>query len=61
MAEPAKPTNYAQSAGSITALAAQIRSGEITPARLVQGYLDRIAEIDPAVEAWISERSDPES
>jgi aspartyl-tRNA(Asn)/glutamyl-tRNA(Gln) amidotransferase subunit A len=54
MAEPAKPTNYAQSAGSITALAAQIRTGEITPARLVQLYLDRIAEIDPAVEAWIS-------
>lgn len=54
MSESAKPTNYVQSPGSITALAAQIRSGEITPAQLVQSYLDRIAEIDPAVEAWVS-------
>ena len=46
-------TNYAQSPGSIAELATQIRDGDITPAQLVQRYLDRIAESDPAVDAWI--------
>ncbi|MCZ6839934.1 MAG: hypothetical protein O7G13_11745, partial [Alphaproteobacteria bacterium] len=47
-------TNYVQSPGGITELAGQIRTGDITPAQLLQRYLDRIAESDPAVEAWLS-------
>ena len=47
-------THYAQSPGGITELAGQIRTGDITPVPLVQCYLDRIAESDAAVEAWLS-------
>ena len=47
-------TNYVQSPGSIAELATQIRDGDITPAQLVQRYLARITESDPAVEAWLS-------
>jgi len=47
-------TNYVQSPGGIADLAGQIRTGEVTPAQLVERYLDRIAESDPAVEAWLS-------
>ena len=48
------PTNYVRSPGGIADLARQIRAGDITPAQLVERYLDRIAESDPAVEAWLS-------
>jgi aspartyl-tRNA(Asn)/glutamyl-tRNA(Gln) amidotransferase subunit A len=47
-------THYVQSPGGIAELAAQIRAGDITPVELVQRYLDRIAESDSAVEAWLS-------
>ncbi|NKB49614.1 MAG: amidase [Alphaproteobacteria bacterium] len=47
-------TRYVQSPGHIAELAGQIRAGEISPAELVQRYLDRIAESDPAVCAWLS-------
>ncbi|MCZ6454525.1 MAG: amidase family protein, partial [Alphaproteobacteria bacterium] len=53
-AASAAPTNYVQSPGGIAELAEQIRTGDITPAQLLQRYLDRIAESDPAVEAWLS-------
>ena len=53
-ATAAAPTRYVQSPGGITKLAGQIRTGEITPTELVQRYLDRITESDPAVEAWLS-------
>ena len=52
------PTRYVQSPGGIAELTAQIRSGDITPAQLVQRYLDRITECDAAVEAWLSVDSD---
>jgi len=48
------PTAYVQSPGGIAELAGQIRTGEVTPAQLVQRYLDRIAKSDTAVEAWLS-------
>lgn len=48
------PPRYVQSPGSIVELAAQIRSGATTPAQLVQNYLDRIAECDSVIEAWVS-------
>ncbi len=35
-------------------MAAQVRRNETTPAELVQRYLDRIGDSDPAVEAWLS-------
>ncbi len=48
------PTRFVQSPGGISDLAAQIRAGDISPVDLVQRYLDRIAESDAAVEAWLS-------
>ncbi|MDH3738343.1 MAG: amidase [Alphaproteobacteria bacterium] len=53
-ASPNVSTNYVQSPGGIADLAAQIRAGAITPAQLLQRYLDRIAASDSAVEAWLS-------
>lgn len=47
-------TNYVQSPGGIAEIAGQIRTGDITPAQLVERYLDRIADSDPTVEAWLS-------
>lgn len=58
MTNSEQQTNYVQSPGSIIELAAQIRSGDIGPVQLVQRYLDRIAESDAAVNAWISVDSD---
>jgi aspartyl-tRNA(Asn)/glutamyl-tRNA(Gln) amidotransferase subunit A len=48
------PTRFVQSPGGVAELAAQIRAGDITPVELVHRYLDRIAESDAAVEAWLS-------
>jgi aspartyl-tRNA(Asn)/glutamyl-tRNA(Gln) amidotransferase subunit A len=46
-------TNYVQPPGSITDLASQIRTGDVSPEQLVERYLDRIAVSDAAVEAWL--------
>lgn len=46
--------SYAASPGSVVDIAARIRSGAITPNDVVQGYLERIAAVDHAVQAWVS-------
>lgn len=46
--------SYAASPGSVVAIAADIRAGATTPSDVVQGYLERIAAVDDAVQAWVS-------
>ena len=46
--------SYAASPGSVVEIAARIRSGATTPSDVVQGYLERIAAVDGAVQAWVS-------
>lgn len=41
-----------QDPGRVDELARQIRDGLVSPAELVQRYLDRIDAVDPRVEAW---------
>ena len=43
---------HAADPGRISDLARDIRNGAVSPVDLVQRYLDRIAAVDPAVEAW---------
>jgi aspartyl-tRNA(Asn)/glutamyl-tRNA(Gln) amidotransferase subunit A len=43
---------------SVAGLARRLRSGELTPREAVEHYLDRIAQLDPAVNACIAVRAD---
>ncbi|MBO6783741.1 MAG: amidase [Alphaproteobacteria bacterium] len=51
---PADATSFAASPGSVVEIAARIRAGETTPSQVVQACLDRIADVDEAVQAWVS-------
>ena len=46
--------SFAASPGSVVEIAANIRAGNTTPSDVVQGYLERIAAVDSAVNAWVS-------
>ncbi len=46
--------SYAASPGSVVDIAMRIRAGETTPNDVVQACLDRIGEVDEAVQAWVS-------
>ncbi len=43
---------------SVAALAARIRAGELSPREVVKSYLERIAELDPALNAYVSVRAE---
>ncbi|MFQ5763359.1 MAG: amidase [Rhodospirillales bacterium] len=45
-------TNYVADPGRIADLARRIREGELSPADLVRGCLDRMKVTEPVVEAW---------
>jgi aspartyl-tRNA(Asn)/glutamyl-tRNA(Gln) amidotransferase subunit A len=49
-----KPTtpNFVANPGRLTELAASIADGRLSPVELVDRYLDRIDEVDEAVQAW---------
>lgn len=47
-------TSFAASPGRVIDIAADIRSGARTPTDAVQACLDRIAEVDSEVRAWVS-------
>ena len=49
---PVQTTNYVADPGRIADLARRIREGELSPADLVRGCLDRMKVTEPAVEAW---------
>ena len=49
---PVQTTNYVADPGRIADLARRIREGELSPADLVRGYLDRMKVTEPVVEAW---------
>jgi aspartyl-tRNA(Asn)/glutamyl-tRNA(Gln) amidotransferase subunit A len=51
-AQSAAAISYAADPGRISDLARDIRSGAVSPVDLAQRYLDRIAAVDPNVEAW---------
>lgn len=46
--------SFAAKPGSVVQLAADIRSGGTTPNDVVSRYLERIAEVDAHVQAWVS-------
>ena len=46
--------SFAAEPGSVVTLAADIRSGATTPNDVVLRYLERIAEVDAHVQAWVS-------
>ena len=43
---------------SVAALASRLRAGELSPREAVQHYLDRIAALDPTVNAYTSVQAD---
>jgi len=43
---------FAMDPGRLADMAGRIADKSLSPVDLVQGYLDRIAEIDPSVQAW---------
>jgi aspartyl-tRNA(Asn)/glutamyl-tRNA(Gln) amidotransferase subunit A len=43
---------------SIAALAERIRAGELSPREAVESYLERIAEVEPALNAYVSVRAE---
>jgi aspartyl-tRNA(Asn)/glutamyl-tRNA(Gln) amidotransferase subunit A len=43
---------------SVAALTARIRAGELSPREAVESYLERIVELDPALNAYISVRAE---
>ena len=49
---PVQTTNYVADPGRIADLARHIREGELSPADLVRGCLDRIKVTEPAIKAW---------
>lgn len=49
---PATAQSYAADPGRIAPLARQIKDGTLRPVDLVQSYLDRIREVEVAVQAW---------
>ncbi|MCH7776112.1 MAG: amidase, partial [Gemmatimonadetes bacterium] len=49
---PVQTTNYVADPGRIADLARRIREGELSPADLVRGCLDRMKVTEPVVEAW---------
>ena len=49
---PVQTTNYVADPGRVADLARRIREGELSPADLARGYLDRIKVTEPAVKAW---------
>ena len=49
---PVQTTNYVADPGRIADLAHHIREGELSPADLVRGCLDRIKVTEPAIKAW---------
>src|SRR3546814_12388484 len=44
--------SYAADPGRIDTLSRQIEDGTLSPVDLVQRYLDRMREVEPAVQAW---------
>ncbi len=44
--------SYAADSGRVATLARQIENGTLRPVDLVQRYLDRMREVEPAVQAW---------
>lgn len=46
--------SFAASPGRVVDIAADIRAGSLTPMQAVQACLDRIAEVDEHVQAWVS-------
>jgi len=44
--------SYASDPGRVATLAQQIEDGTLRPVDLVQRYLDRMHEVEPAVQAW---------
>ncbi|MCZ6744396.1 MAG: amidase, partial [Alphaproteobacteria bacterium] len=49
---PVQTTNFVADPGRIADLARRIREGELSPADLVRGCLDRMKVTEPVVEAW---------
>ena len=49
---PVQTTNYVADPGRVADLARRIREGELSPADLARGYLDRIKVTEPVVKAW---------
>jgi len=49
-----EPVSFAASPGRVVDIAADIRAGSRTPTDVVQVCLDRIAEVDEQVNAWVS-------
>ena len=52
---PVQTTNYVADPGRIADLARRIREGELSPADLVRGCLDRMKVTEPVVEAWLED------
>lgn len=50
----AKQVSFATSPGRVVDIAADIRAGSCTPTDAVQACLDRIADVDDDVKAWVS-------
>jgi len=53
MSQP-ESKSFAASPGSVVDIAARIRSGELTPTAAVEICLNRIADVDEFVQAWVS-------
>ncbi|MEL0013153.1 MAG: amidase, partial [Alphaproteobacteria bacterium] len=53
MSQP-ESKSFAASPGSVVDIAARIRSGELTPTAAVEICLNRIADVDVFVQAWVS-------
>jgi aspartyl-tRNA(Asn)/glutamyl-tRNA(Gln) amidotransferase subunit A len=49
-----EPVSFAASPGRVVDIAADIRAGSRSPTDVVQACLDRIAEVDEQVNAWVS-------
>ncbi|MEP4886914.1 MAG: hypothetical protein ABJ215_11135, partial [Alphaproteobacteria bacterium] len=50
----AEQVSFAASPGRVVDIAADIRAGRCTPTDAVQACLDRIADVDDEVIAWVS-------